>query len=127
MSIIDLLNRKHWALNMPRPRYSRDLDLIIKRCPPQSNRSSNSPPPLVSHSVSSPSQMDNAYSNTADFASTPWPDPLRDWVIGDTLYFPDFNVPEDDAIQPSPTTEVEAFTNLQAQVDYTNQVSQHHV
>ncbi len=70
----------------------------------------------------------SAYSNTADFASTPWPpDLVRDCVIGDTLYFPDYNVPEGDAIQPTPTTEVEAFTNLPAHVDNANQVSQQHV
>ncbi len=57
----------------------------------------------------------------------PWPDVLRDCVIGDTLYFPDYYVPEDDAIQPAPTTEVEAFTNLPAHVDNANQVSQQHV
>ncbi len=53
--------------------------------------------------------MDNSYSahsNTADFASAPWPDPLRDWVIADNLYFPDFNAVDDETFQPAPTTEV---------------------
>jgi len=74
--------------------------------------------------------MDNsysAYSNTADFASAPGPDPLRDWVIGDNLYFPDFNATDDEVFQPPPITEMGAFRNLPTQEDYTNPVSQQHV
>ncbi len=70
----------------------------------------------------------SANSNTD---SEPWPDPLRDWVIGDNLYPPDFNtVPVDDeTAQPGPTTEMGGFTNLSTPPDYhdTNQVSKQHV
>ena len=76
-------------------------------------------------------QFYSANSNTADFDSEPWPDPLRDWVIGDNLYSPEFNtVPVDDeAAQPGPTTEIGGFTNLSTPPDYhdTNRVSKQRV